>query len=165
MSDRQLTSGEPVPEDGSHRELRPDGQQKGYVVLTPEERAKGFVKPVRKSYTHVGAPAAPANLRDLTPKEVELYGSTYGYAKFEPYSADPDGEGRFWTKAELARAGRRCGALTTMARSIAETYARNPYFYSGTFCCQCGAHFDLSEFLWEDGEPMDPLLQKHGDEA
>lgn len=52
MSDRQLTTGQPVPEDGSHLELLPNGQQKGYVVLTPEERAKGFVKPVRRSYIH-----------------------------------------------------------------------------------------------------------------
>lgn len=105
MSDRQLTSGKPVPEDGSHKEIDPtSGQQKGYVVLTPEERAKGFVNPVRNSYTHV------------------------------------------------------CGAMTVMGRSLAETYARDPWFYSGTFCSTCSEHFDLSEFVWEpDGEPMDPL--------
>jgi hypothetical protein len=46
-----------------------------------------------------------------------------------------------------------------MGTSLSETYARDPYFYSGTFCCACGAHFDLSQFHWEDGEPMDPLKQ------
>lgn len=106
MSDRILTNGEPVPEDGSHRELRPDGQQKGYIVLTPAERAKGFVKPVRGSYIH-----------------------------------------------------KVCGSLTKMGTALAETYARNPWFYSGTFCCTCGAHFDLDQFHWEDGEPMDPSKQ------
>lgn len=107
MSDRQLTNGQPVPEDGSHKEIDPiSGQQKGYVVLSPEERAKGFVKPVRRSYTHV------------------------------------------------------CGSLTTMGTALAETYARNPYFYSGTFCCTCSEHFPLSEFVWEpDGEPMEPSEQ------
>ena len=108
MSDRMLTDGSPVPEDGSHKELRPDGQQKGYIILTPEERAKGFVKPVRRSYLH-----------------------------------------------------KTCGAVTTMGVGLSETYARDPYFYSGTFCATCRSHFSLDQFTWEpDGEPMDPLLQE-----
>lgn len=106
MSNVQLTDGSPVPEDRSHTENRGDGQQKGYVVLSPEERAKGFVKPVRRSYIHD-----------------------------------------------------KCGTLTTMGRSLAETYARDPRFYSGTFCCGCSTHFNLHEFHWEDGEPMDPDQQ------
>lgn len=28
------------------------GQQKDYIVLSAEERAKGFVRPVRRSYVH-----------------------------------------------------------------------------------------------------------------
>lgn len=108
MSDRQLTDGSPVPEDGSHKELRPDGQQKGYVVLTPEERAKGFVQPVRPTYLH-----------------------------------------------------KTCGRTTSMGQGLAETYARNPWFYSGTFCCHCMAHFDLNQFVWVSSGPeesLDPLL-------
>lgn len=46
-----LTDGSPVTPD--HRELRPDGQQKAYVVLSAEERAKGFVRPLRFDYTHL----------------------------------------------------------------------------------------------------------------
>jgi hypothetical protein len=106
MSKVELTDGSPVPADRSHTEIRPDGQQKGYVVLSEEERAKGFVKPVRCSYVH-----------------------------------------------------QKCHTLTTMGRSLAETYARDPNFYSGTFCCGCRAHFPLSEFDWDDGEPMDTSLQ------
>jgi hypothetical protein len=45
-----LADGSPVTED--HRDLKPNGQQKGYVVLSAEERAKGFVRPVRRSYIH-----------------------------------------------------------------------------------------------------------------
>lgn len=37
-----------------------------------------------------------------------------------------------------------CGAVTTMALPLAETYARDPNFYGGTFCVHCGAHFDLT---------------------
>lgn len=156
----QLTNGDPVPEDRSHEELRTDGQQKGYVILSPEERAKGFVKPVRRSYRHIGAPAAPTNLRELTEEEHARY-DKYGYAMYETYAEDKSPvAGKFWTRAELARAGTTCGAVTTMALSIAETYARDPEFYSGTFCCVCAAHYPLEEFVWlPDGEPMDPRKQ------
>lgn len=92
----ELTDGKPVPADGSHREIRADGQQIGYVVLSAEERAKGFVRPVRRSYLHA-----------------------------------------------------KCGTVTTMGQSLAETYARDPKFYSGTFCVHCGTHFPVAEFVWD----------------
>lgn len=95
MTNTTLTDGSPVRPD--HREIDPrTGQQKGYVVLSEEERAKGFVRPVRQSYIH-----------------------------------------------------NKCGGLTKMALSIAETYARDPKFYNGTFCCYCGTHFPLDQFHWE----------------
>ena len=50
--------------------------------------------------------------------------------------------------------------MTTMGLALAETYARDPHFYSGTMCVNCRTHFPLNEFKWEDGEPMDPALQK-----
>jgi len=82
-----------------HRRLKANGQQEGYVVLAEEERAKGFVRPVRRTYTHL-----------------------------------------------------KCGSDTTMGTTIAETYARDPFFYSGTFCCSCGTHFPVGpkgEFVWQ----------------
>lgn len=101
----QLTTGEPVPADGSHRELRPDGQQKGYIVLADSERAKGFVRPYRDAYRHL-----------------------------------------------------KCGKITTMGRALAETYAREPSFYSGTFCSTCRAHFPVGEdgeFTWYEMDGRD----------
>lgn len=89
------------PNDPAHRELGPDGQQRDYVILTPEERAKGFVRPVRRSYVHSV-----------------------------------------------------CGVVTTMSIAIAETYARDPHFYSGTFCISCKKHLPVGpdgEFVWDDG--------------
>lgn len=77
------------------------GMQEAYLVLSDEERAKGFVRPVRQSYIH----------------EV-------------------------------------CGAVTTMGLAIAETYARDPGFYGGTFCATCRDHFPVGaegEFVWDDG--------------
>lgn len=78
---------------------RGDGQQKGYVVLTEAERAKGFVRPVRRAYIH-----------------------------------------------------EKCGSVTTMSLALAETYARDPGFYTGTYCVSCGGHFPVGaegEFVWD----------------
>lgn len=131
-----------------------NGQQQDYVVLAEEERAKGFVRPVRRSYRHVGPPL-PATLRDLTPEEHERY-DQYGYVKFEPNPDHARGEspviGTFWTQARLDRAAQGCGVVTTMGQTLAETYARDPSFYSGTFCCGCRDHFPVGEkgeFVWD----------------
>ncbi len=78
--------------------IGPDGMQDTYLVLSDEERAKGFVRPVRRKYVH-----------------------------------------------------RICGGVTRMGQSIAETYARDPRFYDGTFCAVCRYHFPVGEhgqFLW-----------------
>lgn len=77
------------------------GQQRDYLVLSEEERAKGFVMPVYRSYRHM-----------------------------------------------------KCGTDTRMGQELCETYARNPKFYGGTFCCHCGTHFGL--FTYEKG-PLDIL--------
>jgi hypothetical protein len=47
-----------------------------------------------------------------------------------------------------------CGAVTTMGSTIADTYARDPFFYGGTFCATCRGHFPIGEggqFRWLDG--------------
>ncbi len=147
-----LTNGKPVPEDGSHRELRDDGQQRGYVVLSAEERAKGFVRPVRRGYLHVGRSVC-ANTR---PPAEQLGGGRYVCGLPHHHA----GECGQWIHvaqplhAQLARTHLLggCGSLTTMGQALAETYARDPHFYSGTFCCACGKHFpvgDDGEFVWE----------------
>lgn len=74
-----------------------------YLVLSEEERAKGFVRPVRRSYIH----------------DEELGG---------------------------------CGAVSTMAQGIAETYARDPFFYGATYCVGCSKHRAVGprgEFYWD----------------
>lgn len=91
---RVLTDGSPVTDD--HRELLSSGQQKGYVVLSAEERSKGYVRPVRHTYRH-----------------------------------------------------KTCNSTTSMGLALAQTYARDPQFYSGTFCCSCAKHFPLDQFVWE----------------
>lgn len=74
---------------------KPGPQAEVYLVLSEEERAKGFTRPYRDKYVH-----------------------------------------------------KKCGGQTTMGGALSETYARNPKFYSATYCCTCSAHFPVSEFLW-----------------
>jgi hypothetical protein len=140
-----LTDGSPVTED--KREINTlTGMQKGYVVLSEAERAKGFVRPVRTSYIHLGQrPKYP--VRDLTEEEKARY-NQYGYVKYEKYPEDHSLSGRFWTQDQLNSG---CYNVTTMGISLAETYARDPNFYSGTFCATCGKHFPVEQFIWEDG--------------
>lgn len=121
-------------------------QAEVYLVLSEEERAHGFVRPFRDSYRHVGErPKHP--LRELTADEKARY-VRFGYVAFEKY---PESEvpvtGRYWTQPQLD--AKACGAVTTMDRRIAETYARNPKFYGSTYCCGCGRHLRVSEFAWE----------------
>jgi len=96
------------PNDPGLKKIRPDGQQENYLVLSEEERAKGFVRPLRNKYIHLA-----------------------------------------------------CGTETIMGTALSETYARDPKFYSGTFCVACGKHFQLIDengnftFIWEsDGFPV-----------
>ena len=94
MSGLPATPGVP----GAPQPIDPEtGMHKDYWILSDEERAKGFVRPVRTKYVHA-----------------------------------------------------KCGAVTRMNQKISETYARDPKFYGATFCCNCGEHFPVKEFWWDD---------------
>lgn len=83
----------------------PVDQQEVYLVLSEEERAKGFVRPYRDRYRHTAC----------TVDQV---------------------------------------SSTTMGRALSETYARNPHFYSATYCVHCRMHRPVGpqgEFEWLDG--------------
>ena len=91
--------GQRLPNGEPDRSIDETGQQRGYVVLSAEERAKGFCRPVRRTYTHL-----------------------------------------------------KCGTDTTMGQAIAETYARSPTYYSGTFCPHRRTHEPVGpdgEFVWK----------------
>lgn len=139
------TSGQPVDKVRAEQ-VGGTGQYKSYIVLCPDERAKGFVRPVRRSYKHIGM-RPRYSLRDLTAEERERY-NDYGYVKFEEY---PESElpktGRFWTQRDLES---KCGTVTTMGQALSETYARDPAFYGATFCCHCQTHLPVAECVWVD---------------
>jgi len=129
----------------------PTPQAEVYLVLSDEERAKGFVRPLRNSYQHVGPPGPKYPLRELTDEERARYGDEF--AMYEPYPKGAEGSalGRFWTQAQLDAVGKGCGVVTTMGRALAETYAREPGFYGHTYCVQCRMHLPVGEFVWVDG--------------
>jgi hypothetical protein len=96
---KETLSGRPPEQEDTEAPAPIDprtGMHKDYWVLSKEERDKGFVRPVRKTYVH-----------------------------------------------------KQCGVATAMALPLAETYARNPKFYSATFCAGCRTHLPVSEFLWD----------------
>lgn len=127
----------------------PDGQYKNYAVLPQAERDKGFVRPVRQSYKHVGPEGPKYPLRDLTDEEHERY-DQYGYLKYEEYPQDAGMLGKFWTQDMLDKVKKGgCGTVTHMGLALSETYARDPEYYGATFCSGCRKHLPVSEFLWE----------------
>jgi hypothetical protein len=147
-----ITTDPTHPDLGHGSDKAPVPQNKAYLVLSEEERAKGFVRPVRESYVHVGRPGPKYPLRDLTEIEKVKY-TGLQYVKFEEY---PESErplvGRYWSQADLDAVGKGCGTRTTMGQSIAETYARDPQFYGSTYCCGCSKHRPVGEdgeFVWD----------------
>lgn len=101
----------------------PTAQADAYLVLSESERARGFVRPVRRSYVHVGPGGSEAD-----PANPALHGRTVS-----PVTG------------RLA-----CGRETRMSLEIAETYARDPSFYGATYCVGCRAHLPVAEFVWAD---------------
>lgn len=145
-----LTTDPNDPRLGHGVDNKPVPQQEAYLVLSEEERKKGFIRPYRDSYQHVGN-KPKYSLRDLTEEEKERYKGE-DYIKFEiyPESMAPR-TGKFWTLKQLGNTG--CGIVTKMGRELSETYARNPHFYGATYCVDCQMHKPVSEFVWvSDGE-------------
>lgn len=130
------TSGEPVDKVRAEQ-TEATGQHKSYVVLCPEERAKGFTRPYRDSYRHVGILLACGNYQ--RPEGV-LGGSCLECGMSQPEHRERRGA---------------CGTVTTMGRALSETYARDPSFYGATFCSGCNLRLPVGEFIWTaDGQEV-----------
>ena len=141
----ELTTNPNDPRLGHGADDSPVPQQSVYLVLSEEERSKGFIRPFRDSYRHVGKrPKFP--LRELTDEEKEHFGSEY--TMFEVYPAEMAPKtGRYWTQKQLEQTG--CGTVTKMGRELSETYAVNPKFYGSTYCVGCKMHRPVDEFVWD----------------
>lgn len=60
--------------------IGPDGQQETYLVLSDEERAKGFIRPVRYSYKHLecgGITTMGTELSETYARDPHFYGGTF----------------------------------------------------------------------------------------
>lgn len=65
--------------------------------------------------------------------------------------SDEERAGGFVRQLRRAYRHERCGYVTTMGLAIAETYARDPFFYGATYCARCLSHFPVGahgEFVW-----------------
>ncbi len=84
------TNGEPVDKVRAEQ-TEPTGQHKSYIVLCPDERAKGFVRPYRDAYQHVGRMEVSGDPQQDKPRRVGGCGSvtTMGRALSETYARDP----------------------------------------------------------------------------
>jgi hypothetical protein len=139
------TNGRPVAEVRASQ-TNETGQHEGYIVLCPDERAKGFVRPYRDAYKHLGplVPKSEVCVCGHGPHETGRCGRCE-CGVFAPSGLD---DGTF------VRA-RSCGSVTTMGRALSETYARDPHFYGATFCCGCNRHLPVAEFVWtSDGQQV-----------
>lgn len=75
-----LTTDPNDPELGHGVDETPIDQHKKYLILSEEERAKGFVRPVRRSYKHSVCGATTTmglELCETYARNPKFYGSTY----------------------------------------------------------------------------------------
>lgn len=129
------TSGEPAAKVRAEQ-TEDTGQHKSYIVLCEDERKKGFVRPYRDTYKHVGL---RLGCDDYKRPDGVMGGPCLNCGHTQP---------------EHIRSG-RCGAVTTMNRPLSETYARDPHFYGATFCVGCNKHLPVNEFIWTaDGQEV-----------
>ncbi len=141
------------------------GQHEIYLVLSEEERAKGFVRPYHDSYIHVGKKleikgtivSLESELENMSDWAKGYYTKENGYGGFLKYSKSDNSAvvGEFMKQEALDafQDGKDyisgCGYLTKMNQALSETYARDPKFYGATFCCNCNKHLPVGEFVWD----------------
>ena len=155
-----LTTDPNDPRLGHGIDDEPVAQNEVYLVLSSEEISKGFVRPVRNSYVHVGKKMSYFGIhRMLDEKELIEYADKK-YVAVMTLMKKEDGSflgGPYVTQEAIDawKAGKRlggCGVTTTMGQQLSETYARNPRFYGSTYCTGCRKHLDVSEFFWNNTE-------------
>lgn len=64
-------------------------------------------------------------------------------------------EGDFKKPIRIEYIHNECGETTRIGQYIAESFARDPDYYTKTFCVHCGDYYPVGEFRWaEDGETV-----------
>lgn len=84
------------PEEARNSGIDPaTGMQRTYVVLSEEERAKGFVRPVRRTYVHERCGVATTmglSIAETYARQPSYYGSTYCVGCQAHFPVGADGE-------------------------------------------------------------------------
>jgi hypothetical protein len=156
-----LTTDPNDPDLGHGPDLGEVPQNKKYLVLSEEELAKGFIRPVRTTYVHKGR---------LFDKGIEMLEEPYvsdhngkTYVAIAAVLLNEDGSrkgGAYLTQEELDQHRKTggyvggCGVETVMGLKLAQTWARDINFYGATYCCGCNKHIGVHEFLWSDDGEM-----------
>lgn len=113
--------------------------------LPPEHRATA------KLLSEAGAKAEPRDNRATVDTSIDpATGQQRGYVVLSDYERSRG----FVRPVRRSYVHATCGATTTMGSKLAETYAREPSFYTGTFCATCKGHFpvgEAGEFTWSEG--------------
>ena len=165
-----ITTDRNDPDLGYGIDTKPRDQHTKYLVLSEEERAKGFIRPVSRTYIHVGKKIERDEEGRLLGRLIkidepdypknEYYTKEKGYGGYIMYPKNDATSvvGRYIKFDELNAIIERkkyyggCASATTMGLALSETYARDPKFYGSTYCCACRMHLAVAEFEWEDGE-------------
>jgi hypothetical protein len=96
---RATNSGQPpkldadasVPDDAK----RADGQHVDHWILPDEERAKGFVRPVRRAYMHLTCGTVttmPVKIAETYARQPDYYGRTFCCGCNDYFPVGPNGE-------------------------------------------------------------------------
>jgi len=68
------------PNDPGLKNIKSNGQQENYMVLSEEERAKGFVRPYRDTYKHLSCGAITtmgSAISETYARDPKYYGATF----------------------------------------------------------------------------------------
>jgi hypothetical protein len=152
----------------NHPDLQPDENGVGHIVFSPEQARhlafllqrkadsaeEEIIEKRRQEAEKIPVDRSAQILTDGLPvpedrshTKLRADGQQEGYVALNPQERSKG----FVRPYRDAYRHLKCGKITKMSQSIAETYARDPGFYNGTFCTTCGAHFPIGEegeFVW-----------------
>lgn len=90
------------------------------------------------------------NTEESPPPEDFDYGEQREDGQYENYPTIDEGE--FRQKVRSVYIHEECGGTTTMKKELAESVARNPDYYSKTFCVTCEEYVPVEEVHWKENE-------------
>jgi hypothetical protein len=159
----------------NHPDLQPDANGVGHIIFSPAQarsladllsrkaaEAEADARQRREAGQREAAAAIPVDRGNVCttngqPAEAVRANQTNETGQHDGYivlCAEERAQG-FVRPYRDAYQHKTCGTVTTMGRALSETYARDPKFYSATFCVRCNRHLPVAEFVWTlDGQQV-----------